>query len=114
MSMKKGTSAVTLVGAILIFLFSVYATWSFVYGKEMPKPEVEEDIKKELKEELKETCNLHTDCETHPDGSRCMSVHDPNFPDTFVYACGCRLREHCISTPDVKRGNTCGQNDKCE
>ncbi|NIO45143.1 MAG: hypothetical protein GTN36_06370 [Candidatus Aenigmarchaeota archaeon] len=112
MNMKRGTSVVTVVGAILVFLFSVYVTWSFIYGKELPKPEL--SFTEETEEEFKKICTSDKDCGKNPDGSSCMSVHDPHFPDTFIYFCGCYLKEHCKTTADVERGDTCGQNGKCE
>ncbi len=112
MCMKKGVSVVIFVGAILIFLFSVYVTWCFIYGCELPKPEV--DLTEEAERQFTKTCTSDKDCEKNPDGSYCLSVHDPHFPDTFVYFCGCERKEHCLSTPDVERGDTCGQNNKCE
>jgi len=111
--MKKGMSVVIFLGAVIVFLFSVYVAWSFIYGKKITRPQV--DLRNETEEEVEQACLTDENCKKNPYGSKCFSdVYDPNYPNTLTSFCGCDLNEHCESTADVTRGDVCGKNNRCE
>ena len=111
--MKKGISeqAVLLLGAITLLFFSAYVTWTFVYGRQHPRPEELNSGGEE--KPVVEACSNDIDCKFDNQGSKCIDVADPNFPDRFHKICGCDKNEHCESTSDVARSGACGQDNKC-
>jgi len=111
MGMRLGVSDATsqLVGAVLILLFCVYVASHFIFGGDIPKPEVEV----EEEEESTQTCATNMNCKTNPGGAKCLFVVDPNYPRSFKNFCGCETKNDCVSTPEVTRGDVCGQDNKC-
>lgn len=110
--MKKGSvdSVIEILGAIIILIFIAYVTWSFIYGTKKTEPEIQ------TSEKVKEgsaDCLVDNDCKKIPDGSICLSISDPQFPERPIKFCSCLKNEDCKSTADVTRGNVCGRDNKC-
>ena len=109
--MKKGMAVVQLIAAVIILLFTVWVTWAFVYGSDIPKPS--SSSQSDTQTQSQETCISNSDCLTNPYGSACLSIYNPNNPGPLSYSCECLTKDDCQSTSDVQRGDTCGDNNRC-
>ena len=113
--MVKGDaiSAFMILGSVIILMTAVYVTVGFVYGTKYTKPTVEESSNQENEGTTVSGCELDSDCTRHVDGSACLNIADPNFPERFLNFCGCYTNDQCASTADVQRSGVCGQDNKC-
>jgi hypothetical protein len=113
--MRRGDaqSAFMLLGAIIILMSAVYVTIGFVYGTTYVKPKVDQSSNQENKGTTVPGCTSDYNCKSNPDGSACVEISNPNFPDRNLKFCGCYTNSQCASTADVQRSGVCGEDDKC-
>jgi hypothetical protein len=113
--MRKGDAqaAFMFLGVIIILMAAVYVTIGFVYGTQYVKPTVDQSSNQGNPGTNVQECLVDVDCAKNADGSACVDISNPNFPDRSLNFCGCYTNSQCASTADVQRSGVCGQDDKC-
>jgi hypothetical protein len=100
-------------GAIIILMAAVYVTIGFVYGESYIKPTVDQSSNQENAGTTIAGCSTDGGCAKNADGSACIDIADPNFPERNLKFCGCYTNSQCTSTTEVQRSGVCGQDNKC-
>lgn len=97
--MRKGLDwHITLMMAVILFVFSVVILWDALAGKTTASASPTTIPK--------QGCDTDADCQTNPDGAKCLQV----WPGDINPFCGCyNSTLHCIG----RRSGICGTNDKC-
>jgi len=113
--MRKGfaQAAVMFLGAMIILMAVVYLSVGFVYGTQYIKPTVDQNSSQGNPGTTVAGCSVDVECIKNADGSACVDISNPNFPDRNLKFCGCYNNNQCASTADVQRSGVCGQDDKC-
>jgi len=114
--MGKGDAqaAFMFLGAIIILMAVVLVTIDFVYGGQQHiEPTVDQSSDQENSGTTVQGCTMDNKCKSNPDGSACIDIADPNFPERSLKFCGCYTNSQCASTADVQRSGVCGQDNKC-
>jgi hypothetical protein len=113
--MRKGDAqaAFMFLGAIIILMVVAKVSIDFVYGQQHIKPTVDKSSNQDNAGTTVQGCTMDNKCNSNPDGSACINIADPNFPERSLKFCGCYTNSQCASTADVQRSGVCGQDDKC-
>jgi len=121
--MRKGFEwSISILIAVILLIFSVAMFWDYIAGSRPPqcKDSVDNDgdgltdypadpectdkndnSESDLTLE-KQFCDTDADCQSNPDGSRCLQI----YPGDFKQFCGCVSNNDC-------GGYVCGTDNKC-